>query len=144
MRLTYKSLHGSGPKFITDMLPLHKPCRKLRSYETNLLIILIDYPPFYHLWNCMTTFLREALSVCLVYERCYINQVALPCLASTLQQVTQRSRRIDPLKMHHQDAIGPQYWHLLLVHSTDTSHWSTDDISLCWAVNSLTSGSCLK
>lgn len=39
MLLTYKSLHGLGPKYLTDMLPLHKPSRPLRSSETNLLII---------------------------------------------------------------------------------------------------------
>ena len=39
MLLTYKSLHGLGPKYLTDMLPLHKPSRTLRSSETNLLII---------------------------------------------------------------------------------------------------------
>lgn len=37
--LTYKSLHGLGPKYITDMLPLYKPSRPLRSSETNLLVI---------------------------------------------------------------------------------------------------------
>ena len=37
MLLTYKSLHGLGPKYLTDMLPLHKPSRPLRSSETNLL-----------------------------------------------------------------------------------------------------------
>ena len=37
MLLTYKSLHGLGPKYITDMLPLAS--RQLRSSETNLLII---------------------------------------------------------------------------------------------------------
>ena len=39
MLLTYKSLHGLGPKYLTDMIPLHKPSRPLRSSETNLLII---------------------------------------------------------------------------------------------------------
>uniref|UniRef100_A0A8C5AGY4 Reverse transcriptase domain-containing protein n=1 Tax=Gadus morhua TaxID=8049 RepID=A0A8C5AGY4_GADMO len=39
MLLTYKSLHGLGPKYLTDMLPLHQPSRPLRSSETNLLII---------------------------------------------------------------------------------------------------------
>lgn len=39
MLLTYKSLHGLGPKYLTDMLPLHKSSRPLRSSETNLLII---------------------------------------------------------------------------------------------------------
>ena len=38
MLLTYKSPHGLGPKYLTDMLPLHKPSRPLRSSETNLLI----------------------------------------------------------------------------------------------------------
>ena len=39
MLLTYKSLHGLGPKYITDTLPLHKPSRPLRSSKTNLVII---------------------------------------------------------------------------------------------------------
>ena len=39
MLLTYKSLHGLGPKYLTDMIPLHNPSRPLRSSETNLLII---------------------------------------------------------------------------------------------------------
>ena len=39
MLLIYKSLHGLGPKYLTNMLPLHKPSRPLRSSETNLLII---------------------------------------------------------------------------------------------------------
>ena len=39
MLLTYKSLHGLGPKYLTDMIPLHQPSRPLRSSETNLLII---------------------------------------------------------------------------------------------------------
>ena len=34
----YTTLHGLGPKYLTDMLPLHKPSRPLRSSETNLLI----------------------------------------------------------------------------------------------------------
>ena len=33
------------------------------------------------LFYCMTMFICEALWVCLVYEKCYINKVALPCLA---------------------------------------------------------------
>ena len=31
MLLTYKSLHVLEPKYLTDMLPLHKPSRPLRS-----------------------------------------------------------------------------------------------------------------
>ena len=37
--LTYTYQHGLGPKYITDMLPLHKPARQLRSSEADLLII---------------------------------------------------------------------------------------------------------
>ena len=37
MLLTYESLHGLCPKYLTDMLPLHKPSRPLRSSDTNLL-----------------------------------------------------------------------------------------------------------
>ena len=33
------------------------------------------------LFYCMTMFLCEASWVCIVYEKCYINKVALPCLA---------------------------------------------------------------
>jgi hypothetical protein len=39
MLLTYKSLHGLVPKYITDILPLNKPSRPLRSSETNLLMV---------------------------------------------------------------------------------------------------------
>ena len=33
------------------------------------------------LFYCMTMFICEALWVCLVYEKCYINKIALPCPA---------------------------------------------------------------
>ncbi|KAK0135975.1 Solute carrier family 12 member 4 [Merluccius polli] len=34
--LTYKSQHGLGPKYISEMLSLHAPARPLRSSGTNL------------------------------------------------------------------------------------------------------------
>jgi hypothetical protein len=33
-------------------------------------------------------FICEALSVCLVYEKSYINKVALPCLALYFKEIT--------------------------------------------------------
>ena len=39
MLVTYGSLHVLGPKYLTDMIPLHNPSRPLRSSETNLLFI---------------------------------------------------------------------------------------------------------
>ena len=57
-------------------------------------------------------FFREALSVCLVYEKCYINKVSLSvvCPASGYTTVSGvPTHLIDPLKMDRQDVIGPQY-----------------------------------
>ena len=42
---------------------------------------------FIILFNCMTV-LCEALWVCFVYEKCYINKVALPCAHEPMSELS--------------------------------------------------------
>ena len=37
--LTYKSLNGLAPKYITELLPLYEPSRPLRSANSGLLVV---------------------------------------------------------------------------------------------------------
>ena len=73
---------------------------------------------------CMTIFLCEALWVCLVYEKCYLNKVALPSFQYFFVfSPTYRDVRVCvPRPLHLQ--LPAQLWVLLrhLVHSKDSRH----------------------
>ena len=63
--------------------------------------ILLFFPFLFYLtiiwFYCMTMFLCEALWVCLVYEKCVINKVALPCLYILFYQVSNPGQEVQTL-----------------------------------------------
>jgi hypothetical protein len=73
MLITYKALNGIAPSYISELLISYQPQRKLRSSNSNLLIVpkvlhkqsgeaaFIHYAP--KLWNTLPLYIKQASSV---------------------------------------------------------------------------------
>ena len=69
--------NGAVEMVINSVLMSFFPSGVTRKfYQRGFLLVSIYFTFFY----CMTMCICEALWVCLVYEKCYKNKVALPCL----------------------------------------------------------------